>query len=113
MTCTTPCTAGPLFSEAPVDMTASVGQNITLPCAARGFPLPTVTWRRQDGRQILTRTDGHSRTMQLENGHLLIRSELSMKHNLSKELWAALQAHAVPWFPCTNRHDSRFLNEYI
>ncbi|XP_028269954.1 hemicentin-1 isoform X2 [Parambassis ranga] len=65
---------GPLFSEAPVDMTASVGQNITLPCAARGFPLPTVTWRRQDGRQILTRTDGHSRTMQLENGHLLIRS---------------------------------------
>ncbi|XP_071783895.2 hemicentin-1 [Centroberyx gerrardi] len=66
--------AGPLFSEAPVDMTANVGENITLPCVARGFPLPTVTWRRQDGRQILTRADSHSRTMQLENGHLLIQS---------------------------------------
>ncbi|XP_059193550.1 hemicentin-1 [Centropristis striata] len=66
--------AGPLFSEAPVDVTASVGENITLPCIARGFPQPTVTWRRQDGRQILTRTDSHTRTMQLESGHLLIQS---------------------------------------
>uniref|UniRef100_A0A8C4IV11 Hemicentin-2 n=1 Tax=Dicentrarchus labrax TaxID=13489 RepID=A0A8C4IV11_DICLA len=66
--------AGPLFSEAPFDVTASVGENITLPCIARGFPQPTVTWHRQDGRQILTRTDSHSRTMQLENGHLLIQS---------------------------------------
>uniref|UniRef100_A0A3B4XL25 Hemicentin-1-like n=1 Tax=Seriola lalandi dorsalis TaxID=1841481 RepID=A0A3B4XL25_SERLL len=66
--------AGPLFSEAPVDVAANVGENITLPCVARGFPQPTVTWRRQDGRQILTRTDSHSRTTQLENGHLLIQS---------------------------------------
>ncbi|TKS79048.1 Hemicentin-2 [Collichthys lucidus] len=66
--------AGPLFSEAPVDVTANVGENITLPCTARGFPQPTVTWHRQDGRQILTRRDSHSRTMQLESGHLLIQS---------------------------------------
>ncbi|KAA8592798.1 hypothetical protein FQN60_018253 [Etheostoma spectabile] len=66
--------AGPLFSEAPVDVTANVGENITLPCFARGSPQPTVTWRRQDGRQILSRTDSHSRTMQLESGHLLIQS---------------------------------------
>ncbi|XP_029960009.1 hemicentin-1 [Salarias fasciatus] len=66
--------AGPLFSEAPVDTTANVGENITLPCSVRGFPQPTVTWRRQDGRQILRSPDGHSRTMQLENGHLLIQS---------------------------------------
>uniref|UniRef100_I3JXY4 Hemicentin 2 n=1 Tax=Oreochromis niloticus TaxID=8128 RepID=I3JXY4_ORENI len=52
--------AGPLFSEAPADVTANVGENITLPCTARGFPQPTVTWRRQDGRQILMRTDSHS-----------------------------------------------------
>ncbi|XP_074526683.1 hemicentin-1 [Halichoeres trimaculatus] len=64
--------AGPLFSEAPVDVTASVGENITLPCTARGVPQPTVTWRRQDGRQIPTWTDG--RTKHLENGHLLIQS---------------------------------------
>ncbi|XP_039476218.1 hemicentin-1 [Oreochromis aureus] len=66
--------AGPLFSEAPADVTANVGENITLPCTARGFPQPTVTWRRQDGRQILMRTDSHSKAMQLENGHLLIQS---------------------------------------
>ncbi|KAM8887343.1 hemicentin-1 [Spinachia spinachia] len=66
--------AGPLFSEEPVGVTANVGENITLPCTARGFPQPTVTWRRQDGRQILTRTDSRSRTVQLESGHLLIQS---------------------------------------
>ncbi|XP_056132043.1 hemicentin-1 [Lampris incognitus] len=66
--------AGPVFSESPVDITANVGENITLPCDARGFPQPTVTWYRPDGKQVLTRTDGHSRTMQLENGHLLIHS---------------------------------------
>uniref|UniRef100_A0A671UMA6 Ig-like domain-containing protein n=1 Tax=Sparus aurata TaxID=8175 RepID=A0A671UMA6_SPAAU len=55
--------AGPLFSEAPVDMTANVGENITLHCVARGSPQPTVTW-----------TDSHSRTVQLEDGHLLIQS---------------------------------------
>uniref|UniRef100_A0AAQ6I864 Ig-like domain-containing protein n=1 Tax=Anabas testudineus TaxID=64144 RepID=A0AAQ6I864_ANATE len=65
---------GPLFSEAPVDVTANVGENISLPCVARGFPQPSVTWHRQDGRQILTRADRHGRTMQLENGHLLIQS---------------------------------------
>ncbi|CAB1456761.1 unnamed protein product [Pleuronectes platessa] len=64
----------PLFSEAPADVAANVGENITLPCVARGFPQPTVTWHRQDGRQMVTSMDGHSRTMQLENGHLLIQS---------------------------------------
>ncbi|KAF7658577.1 hypothetical protein LDENG_00010770 [Lucifuga dentata] len=66
--------AGPLFSEAPADTTANVGENITLACVARGFPRPTVTWRRQDSRQSFTRADSHSRTMQLENGHLRIQS---------------------------------------
>ncbi|XP_061624718.1 hemicentin-1 isoform X2 [Phyllopteryx taeniolatus] len=66
--------AGPLFSEAPVDVAAHVGENITLPCVARGLPRPTVTWYTQDGRQILTRAETHSRKMQLENGFLLIHS---------------------------------------
>ncbi|XP_055367591.1 hemicentin-1 [Betta splendens] len=64
----------PLFSEAPVDVTASVGENVSLPCVVRGFPQPSVTWRRQDGRRIPPQTDRHSRAMQLEDGQLLIRS---------------------------------------
>ncbi|XP_061672486.1 hemicentin-1 [Syngnathoides biaculeatus] len=66
--------AGPLFSEAPVDRAANVGENVTLPCVARGFPRPTVTWYTQDGRPILPRTESHSRKMQMENGFLLIQS---------------------------------------
>nr|XP_057926871.1 hemicentin-1 [Doryrhamphus excisus] len=66
--------AGPLFSEEPIDMTANVGENITLPCVARGFPRPTLTWYTQDGRPILTKTATHSRKMQLQNGFLLIQS---------------------------------------
>ena len=102
---TLPSTAGPLFSEAPVDVTANVGENITLHCTARGFPQPVVTWRRQDGRQILTRTDSHSKAMQLESGHLLIQSELSMKHYRRTELWSTVQAKTASWLPCTDWHD--------
>ncbi|KAJ3604124.1 hypothetical protein NHX12_028865 [Muraenolepis orangiensis] len=54
--------AAPSFSEIPVDISANVGENITLACAARGSPLPTVTWRKQDGRQIPARADSHSGT---------------------------------------------------
>lgn len=82
-----PFTVGPLFSEAPVDLMANIGENVTLPCAARGSPQPTVTWHRQDGGRILT--GGHSRTVQLENGHLLIQGEFSMKHYHSRALASA------------------------
>ncbi|XP_012721740.2 hemicentin-1 [Fundulus heteroclitus] len=66
--------ASPLFSEAPSDVSANVGGDITLPCVARGFPQPTVSWHRKDGRQILARTDSGSRTKQMENGYLLIQN---------------------------------------
>lgn len=108
---TTPSTAGPLFSEAPADVTANIGENVTLPCTAWGLPQPTVTWSRPNGGQILTRADSH--TMQLENGHLLIQGELSMKHYHSRELWCALQASPASWLPCTDWHDWNFLSVYI
>uniref|UniRef100_A0A8C7CLW0 Ig-like domain-containing protein n=1 Tax=Oncorhynchus kisutch TaxID=8019 RepID=A0A8C7CLW0_ONCKI len=67
--------AAPLFSETPVDMMADVGENVTLPCVAHGFPFPKVTWRRDDGRPILTNVDSSGSHVQLEKGHLLIQSE--------------------------------------
>ncbi|XP_038853583.1 hemicentin-1-like [Salvelinus namaycush] len=66
--------AAPLFSETPVDMMADVGENVTLPCVAHGFPLPKVTWRRDDGRPILTNVDSSGSQVQLDKGHLLIQS---------------------------------------
>ncbi|XP_019908484.3 hemicentin-1 isoform X2 [Esox lucius] len=66
--------AAPVFTETPVDVTADVGEKVSLPCAARGFPLPTVTWHREEGRPIITKADSNSGIVRLDAGHLLIHS---------------------------------------
>lgn len=73
-------TGSPLFSQVPVDVMANIGENVTLPCTARGSPQPSVTWRRQDGGHILS--GSHGRIMQLDNGHLLIQGEVPVKLDL-------------------------------
>uniref|UniRef100_A0AAY5L311 Hemicentin 2 n=1 Tax=Esox lucius TaxID=8010 RepID=A0AAY5L311_ESOLU len=70
--------AAPVFTETPVDVTADVGEKVSLPCAARGFPLPTVTWHREEGRPIITKADSNSGIVRLDAGHLLIHSECSL-----------------------------------
>lgn len=92
-------TAGPLFSEAPVDVMANIGENVTLPCTARGSPQPVVTWHRQDGGHILSRTDSNGRIMQLDSGHLLIQGEVPMKHYRGVELCCATQAVTTSEWP--------------
>ncbi|CAL8343147.1 unnamed protein product [Lota lota] len=64
----------PSFSETPVDASADVGEQLTLACAARGYPSPTVTWRRQDGRQVPARVDSHGRAMRPGERNLVIQS---------------------------------------
>ncbi|XP_051950032.1 hemicentin-1 [Xyrauchen texanus] len=66
--------AAPGFSEFPDDILASVGDNITLPCIAHGFPTPSLTWRRQDGRPIFGKLSGHIGNSQLPSGALQIQS---------------------------------------
>jgi len=34
-------------------MVVREGGNVTLRCAATGSPLPTVTWRKEDGSEII------------------------------------------------------------
>ncbi|XP_017758962.1 PREDICTED: neurotrimin-like [Eufriesea mexicana] len=36
------------------DMIVREGSNVTLRCAAKGFPTPNITWRREDGETIRT-----------------------------------------------------------
>ena len=34
------------------DMVVTEGSNVTLRCAAKGSPVPSITWRREDGHSI-------------------------------------------------------------
>lgn len=98
-----PLTEELLFSEAPADLLAKIGENVTLRCSARGSPQPTVTWHRHDGRKILT--GSHSRTVQQENGHLLIQGEFPMKNCRSSTLAMFV---AVPYLPFTEWYEGNF-----
>lgn len=35
------------------DMVVREGSNVTLQCAATGYPNPTITWRREDNHNIV------------------------------------------------------------
>ncbi|KAG2469776.1 HMCN2 protein, partial [Polypterus senegalus] len=61
----------PKFLDTPTDMIVDVGENLTLPCTAQGYPSPQVIWRREDGQPVYTKPD----TIQLEKGSLYIERE--------------------------------------
>ena len=59
-----------LYNETSNDTIVAEGASVTLRCEARGYPEPTVTWRREDGAPIVLRNhQQHStsrRKMQIE-----------------------------------------------
>lgn len=38
------------------------GSSAKLVCKARGFPKPKITWRREDGREIIARNGPHGKS---------------------------------------------------
>lgn len=44
------------------DMMVPEGSSAKLVCKARGFPKPKITWRREDGREIIARNGPHGKT---------------------------------------------------
>lgn len=38
------------------------GGSAKLVCRARGHPKPRITWRREDGREIIARNGAHQKT---------------------------------------------------
>src|SRR4029434_11333964 len=65
----------PQFLESPLDVAVDVGENVTLVCVARGVPVPTVRWRRGDGRLVSAKPGAHGNDLQLASRALQIQSE--------------------------------------
>ncbi len=51
-----------LYNETSNDTIVPEGSGVRLHCEARGFPEPTVTWRREDGALIALRGKVQSNT---------------------------------------------------
>ncbi|XP_071342317.1 hemicentin-1 isoform X2 [Trachinotus anak] len=60
--------AAPKFIQAPSDVAADIGSNVSLPCNAQGYPEPQVTWRRQDGLHLFNRSRTHGTITQRRGG---------------------------------------------
>ncbi|XP_047443825.1 hemicentin-1 isoform X2 [Mugil cephalus] len=71
--------AAPKFTREPSDVAVDIGSNVTLTCQAQGYPEPQVTWRREDGAPLFTRTRTHgtisTRKGELHINHLWVEDE--------------------------------------
>ncbi|XP_046602597.1 lachesin-like isoform X2 [Neodiprion lecontei] len=52
-------------------LVAKEGGNIRLRCQATGTPMPNVTWRREDGRNIILRHDNQKEALKYHDGEIL------------------------------------------
>ncbi|XP_029036232.1 lachesin-like [Osmia bicornis bicornis] len=57
--------------ESAEGMVTHEGGNVRLRCVATGSPTPTVTWKREDGRNIILREDGQKRSVKTYVGETL------------------------------------------
>uniref|UniRef100_A0A665VTB7 Hemicentin-1 n=1 Tax=Echeneis naucrates TaxID=173247 RepID=A0A665VTB7_ECHNA len=60
--------AAPQFIQEPSDVSADIGSSVSLLCSAQGYPEPVVTWRRQDGLELLNRSRTHGTISQSRGG---------------------------------------------
>jgi hypothetical protein len=51
-----------IYEETSGDMMVPEGGSAKLVCKARGFPKPKITWKREDGREIIARNGPHGKT---------------------------------------------------
>ncbi|XP_017893335.1 lachesin [Ceratina calcarata] len=57
--------------ESSQGMVTNEGGNVKLKCVATGTPKPTVTWKREDGRNIILREDGQKQSLKSYEGEVL------------------------------------------
>jgi neurotrimin len=51
-----------VYEETSGDMMVPEGGSAKLVCKSRGFPKPKITWKREDGREIIARNGPHGKT---------------------------------------------------
>jgi len=49
-----------IYEETSGDLMVPEGGSVKMICRARGFPTPTITWRREDNQDLIVR-DGENR----------------------------------------------------
>ncbi|CAO1407499.1 unnamed protein product [Diamesa hyperborea] len=54
-----------IYEETSGDMMVPEGGSAKLVCKSRGFPKPKITWKREDGREIIARNGPHGKTKSL------------------------------------------------
>ncbi|XP_055387123.1 neurotrimin-like [Condylostylus longicornis] len=75
------------------DMVIREGSNVTLKCAATGSPLPTITWRREDGSTIpLSESDG-IKNVNSYNGSTLVIAKVN---RLNMGAYLCIATNGVP-----------------
>ncbi|XP_043555476.1 hemicentin-1 [Chiloscyllium plagiosum] len=66
--------SSPVFSQTPLDISADIGSNLTLPCQAQGYPKPRIRWQRLDRESLFSRHTGISSVTQLRTGSLFFHN---------------------------------------
>lgn len=56
------CLIGTGITFVCIDMMVPEGGSAKLVCKSRGFPKPKITWKREDGREIIARNGPHGKT---------------------------------------------------
>lgn len=84
-----------LYNETSNDTIVAEGASVTLRCEARGYPEPTVTWRREDGAPIVlrshqTRSKSHAN---LATGYKELCHKLSKKALYTRHTRKLVQHH--------------------
>lgn len=58
-----------IYEETSGDMMVPEGGSAKLVCKSRGFPKPKITWKREDGREIIARNGPHGKTKCKRQNH--------------------------------------------
>ncbi|XP_037042508.1 opioid-binding protein/cell adhesion molecule isoform X2 [Bradysia coprophila] len=83
-----------IYEETSGDMMVPEGSSAKLICKARGFPKPKITWRREDGREIIARNGSHGKTKALVvEGEMLWLSKVTRSE---MGAYLCIASNAVP-----------------